>query len=167
MAVYRILNENIKNIIDYIVTNDELRLLLGDSGKDALSNSPSSIGIKELMENHIYPYANLSEPEDNQKSFICIYLWNAKNSGKNNVYQRDTKLFVDIICHEKIWTMDDGLIRPLLLLDDLDTQIPEIETKSIRGSFVYLDTNYIHYNDKFCGYRLIYSITNSSKGCSN
>lgn len=165
MAVYRTIGTNIKDIIDFIVQNDELKLLLNYSGNNALEESAVDVSIKDLMKNNVYPYANLSEPEDNVKSFICIYLWNGENAGANNVYQTNARIYVDILCHESIWTLKDGLFRPLLILDDLDTEIPNIKTDSIRGNLSHNGTIYIKYNTKFCGYRLIYTVTNSSKEC--
>lgn len=165
MAVYRTIGTNIKDIIDFIVQNDELKLLLKYTGSNALEESANNVSIKDLMENNIYPYANIAEPEDNVKSFISIYLWDGKKAGVNNIYHRNARIYVDILCHESIWTLDDGLFRPYLILDDLDTQIPEIRTESTRGTLSYVDTVYIRYNTKFCGYRLIYEVTNPSKRC--
>lgn len=165
MAVYETIGTNVKDIIDFIVQNNELKLLLYYNDKDALDGIADDILIKDLLEQNIYPYPNITVPEDNAKSFISIYLYNGKNAGANNVYQRNATIYVDILCHESLWTMDNGLIRPYLMLDDLDTQIPSIDTDSIRGNLSHVDTVYIRYNAKFCGYRLIYTVTNSSKEC--
>ena len=165
MAVYRDVGTNIKSIIDFIIQDDELKSLLYYKDNDALNNDSSNISIKDLMENNIYPYPNIVEPEDNVKSFVCIYMKTGLNAGSNNIYQRNVKIYVDILCHEQIWTINDGLIRPLLILDDLDTQIPDIKTKAIRTHLSHESTVDIRYNAKFCGYRLIYEMTNSSKRC--
>jgi len=165
MAVYRTMGNNIKTIIDFISTDDELKLLLFHNGRDALDNNPDDITVKDMVSSHIYPYPNLYTPIDEAKSFVSVYLFNGKNAGSNNIYQRDAKIYVDILCHESIWTMDDGLIRPLLLLDDLDTKIPLLDTEAIRGKVSFVSSDFIQYNTNFCGYRLIYSVTNSSRDC--
>jgi len=167
MSVYRTVNDNIKDIIDFILGNDELKVLLNNAEKDSLTIDPNTISLSDLMEKNIYPYPNISVPEDDVKSFISVYMNNGKNAGSGNVYQRDAVIFIDIMCHEQCWKLDNGFIRPLLILDNLDKNVPLLSTQAIRGSLSYKDTVYLQYNKKFCGYRLIYSVTNPSRGCQS
>ena len=165
MAVYETLNNNVNNIIDFIVNNDELKLLLYYADSEALSKSVGNVDISLLLKNNIYPYANIPDVNDDAKSLINIYMYNGKNAGRDNVFQHTIQMFVDVICHETLWKLDSGIIRTYKMLDVLDKNLSVLETDSIRGNLSHIDTVYISYNKKFCGYRLIYTLSNHSREC--
>ena len=166
MAVYDVVNENVNNIIDFVVNNDNLKLLLAITDANALSQDPNNVDVASLLSSNVNPYAKIPDVEDDAKSLINIYMYNGKNAGRANVHQRDVKIFVDIICHETLWKLDNGIIRPYKILDTLDTKLPTLKASSIRGKLAHIDTVYLTYNSKFCGYRLVYTLTNPTKNCN-
>lgn len=163
--VYKTVNENIARIRDFIFENENVKryLFYNDNPLDASKPIPT-IGDIDLK--HSFPYPNNPEPEDEAISFINVYMFRGSRANGNTL-QRNIQIFVDILCHEELWLLDDGsgLTRPLELLDILDTNLPNIVTPSIRGELAFVDSPYIQYNKRFCGYRLIYEITNFSEGC--
>lgn len=165
MAVYHTVNENISRIRDFIFSNDRVKRYLFYN-EDPLDTSKPEPTVDEINLNHLYPYPNNPTPEDNAISFINVYMFRGSRAGNNTIH-RNIQIFVDILCHEELWLLDDGsgLTRPLEILDILDTNLPTIVTPSIRGELAFVDSPYIQYNNKFCGYRLIYEITNFSEGC--
>ena len=158
MAVYDVVNDNVNNIIDFVVNNDNLKLLLAITDANALSQDPNNVDVASLLSSNVNPYAKIPDVEDDAISLINIYMYNGKNAGSNNTFQHTVKIFVDIICHETLWKLENGVIRTYKILDILDTNLSVMETDSIRGNLAHVDTVYVTYNAKFCGYRLVYTL---------
>lgn len=164
MSVYNTINENINRIRDFIFSDETTKRYLFYNSRplDLEKDIPT---IPQINLNHLYPYPNNPDVEDEAKSFINIYMFRSTNSG--NTIHRNVSVFVDILCHETLWLLDDdsGSIRPYILADILDRNIPKIMTPAIRGNMIFSGLSYIQYNNRFCGYRLTYELTNFSEGC--
>ena len=163
MAVYKKVNENIRSIIDFISKNSDLKKLIAyDNGNPLAESEPF---IHNLINDRVYLSMKIVTPDTNAKSYISIYK-NYSNMGrKNDIYNRNVFINIDVVCHETLWLLDSGDIRPLLILDAIDSKLTDISIDSIRGNLIFKDCKHLIINDKFSGYRFIYELTNFSKDC--
>jgi hypothetical protein len=110
----------INSIIKRLLDNDKITNLLYYNDTTALSQPLLNSEQRDLLiDKHIHnvPVTSFT---DNKSSFIIITLNNVTpNSG--NTQHIDYTVTINVLCHQSLWRLDDGLSRPHIIMDELYT----------------------------------------------
>lgn len=160
--IFNIIDSNIDDIFKMIIQNDDIKRLLGNNEKTALSDPVPS---KEWFDDYLFDTPRVPDTTSEVKSFIMIEMDSVSKAGANNIYQFDAEITIDVICHEDVTRLTDGR-RIYKLLGLIDSRMKDIETDSIKGEFTFSrPCRKMVYSNEFQGYRLSYSVTNMSMNC--
>lgn len=150
------LGKDINLVIDYMMKDEKLLKLLANDTYDPLSSTPISKPSKLLFD-RIYPIPKIPITEEKEKSLITVAFSNAK-SNKRNLKFKDYKLIFTIMCHIDLWQIKDSL-RPYEIASRLDNIFNEKRATEISiGKIIFSEWSYREWNEKFCGYYLVYDI---------
>lgn len=162
-SVFETIDKNIDDIFIFILQNDDIKKLLGNNLKNALSPS-EPVPEKDWINDYLFDTPRVPDTQSEVKSFIMIEMNETRKAGANNTYQLEVILSMDVICHEDVTRLDEGR-RIYRLLGLIESEMRNLKTESIRGSFAYDRCSKMVYSNEFQGYRLKYTITNNSQNC--
>jgi len=158
--VYDILDTNLDDIFSHLVANDDVKRLLGNNLKTALTDP---VPEKDWINDYLFDTPRVPDVQDEVKSFIMIEM-NRSTPTPNSSKKFNILISMDVICHESVTRLEKGR-RVYKLLSLITSQMKEIRTSSIKGEFTEKGSSKMVYSNEFQGYRLEYSVTNISQDC--
>jgi len=159
--VFELIDKNIDDIFKFILQNDDIKRLLGNNLKTALTDE---VPTKDWINDYLFDTPRVPDTTSQVKSFIMIEMDEVGKSGANNTYQFDAKITLDVICHEDVTRLTNGR-RIYKLLGLINDEMARIDTPSIKGKFTYNRCRKMVYSNEFQGYRLSYVVTNKAQNC--
>lgn len=162
MAYFEKLNNGIFEIIDMLLSNDNLCKYLVNNNFSPLSNENTPIeNPRSLIMKNIFPLPKLPDAEENEKCIINVYFYNSKPYKKNSGF-RSVDLCFDIICHLNLWQIDSG-IRPYAITNEIDKMFNDKIIEQLSMTNIFSDSwRNMKYSDYFYGYNLTYRLSQDS-----
>lgn len=161
MNIFESIDSALDDIFKFIVEEDDIKRLLGNNSKNALTES---VPNKDWFKDYLFDSFRVPDVTSEIKTFIMIEMSSTDKSG-SNLYQFDAEIVIDVICHEDVIRLSNGR-RLLKILALIDSRMKDVHTKSIKGKFTFSSPcRKIIYSNEFQGYRLSYSISNTSVNC--
>lgn len=158
MAYYAEWEDIVTKVLELIRNNDELLHYACNSSGDPISE-PIPEWSKILM-NHVFPVPKDPESVGTQKAFINVFMNTADPYYKNPFYRQDY-LNIEVVCHLETWMMDNGRIRPYVMINLIDEMLNNKNLGEISIMKVYgLGAKCVKFGDMFYGYKLIYKLSN-------
>ncbi|OPH61719.1 hypothetical protein BC351_00310 [Paenibacillus ferrarius] len=149
----------IQNIVVQLLPSQNLFKCLKYSSADALSQEDISDNEKIEMfdqsnkEKTKVFFTPLSpNVSDTAGSELRIYIRNIK---PNNIYLTNVDISIQVICSNSVWRMDEGRQRPLVMLQEIISQLNGVDIGFIGQLFFERDIRIIPHNDYYTGYELI------------
>ena len=160
---------NLDDILLFIIQSDDMKRLLVNNNKNALTEPVPAIPISEYFDKFLFDIQKLPSISDEVKTFICLEFVRARKSGANNTFYYEVELHIDMITHNDTWKLSGNKKRIYTMSDIIDRQLKSLPTNSIKGEFTFDNWNKIIYDTDgmWQGRRLIYNITNLSKNCGD
>lgn len=165
MALFGNIEDNIVELLKALSQNKDFIKLISIDEKDALSQSATET-FSSLIDKRLFMKTKVELPTSEEKSFVSIYLKNNQKVDRNNIYQYDTFLIVDVMCHNNLWDLDNNKTRPYRLVDVLHDTFKDVKIKSITSGLTLQSNTLRYYSDDFRGYTLVYKYTGNINGCS-
>jgi hypothetical protein len=151
------ISDDLKLIIEKIISNDNLCKLLYYADKGALSKPAltedqkySLIGDKVLV-------VPVVLKEDDLQSYLIVQFDNFSPNEASEVIYRDFTLTIDVLVNTKIWTLDDWTLRPYAIMHELDSMFNMSKLNSL-GPINFIGANALIINEFFMGFTLAYGI---------
>lgn len=158
MALFGNIEDNIIELFKSLVDDKDFLRLLSIDSPDCMSQEPTST-FYELFNNRLEMKPKVITPTTEESTFVSIWLRNNTKSDSNNIYQYDSIIMVDIMCHLNLWLINGNKIRPYRMVDLIEQNFRDVKIKGIRGTMNLQDNSFMQYSGNFMGYRLIYKYT--------
>lgn len=171
MGVYLKAESVINDMIYSIVTNEELmKLIVYDT---TITNPLSSTPVADpqqyiynpsepnLNTYRLYPMMKIPNANEREMTIVCAELIRTE-SINNNPYYKNYIVSFNIITHAAVKTVAGGIRRDLQILDRINELYNQKYSSDTMKPLFPLSDRYVQYNTNFCGYELIYSLTNVS-----
>lgn len=160
-AFFSTLEIKIRKIIEKIIESQDLCKLVYYDENNPLSQ-PTISDTSSLIGNRIFPLPKYSFAETEKCSRINVYFKNSQPYEPNSGF-RKIILYIDIICNDDIWLIDNSGIRPYSISNKIDEIFNNQFIKELSLKKVYfLNWNLIEYADYFHGYCLMYELSDNS-----
>jgi hypothetical protein len=147
---------DLKRILDKILTNNTLVKLLyyNDTNVSTKTNLTNAQKIA-LIGDYIKIVPKL--PKDIEtKNYIVIQMDRFTTSGDDSRFKSFILSF-DILCHSDNWVMDDYMLRPFKIMQELDTMFNMSKLHSL-GPINFVSANQLVINENLMGYSLNYTV---------
>lgn len=147
---------NLRAILNRILKNDNLVKLIyyndsSVSGKANLTDSEKSLLINDQIK--IVPKL----PKDtDQKTYLVIQMDQFAPVSEDTTF-RSFLLSFDIICPADSWVMDDYMLRPFKIMQEIDSLFNLSKLHSL-GPVTFTSANQIVINEDLMGYSMYYSV---------
>lgn len=161
-AILENIDVKINNLALKIIQNSKICKCLKFNSMDALNQNITEDEIYSLINKssdnvdnrRIYFQPFLDKSISDQRTELRIYCnFNMENRILSKCY-----FYVEIICNNNLWDLDDSKIRPLVILTEL---LQSLNGEDIGGVGLLNCQNQnfliVPYNDYFSGYRVIFS----------
>ena len=89
---------------------------------------------------------------DTVGSELRIYIRNFK---LNNKYLASVEISIQVICSNSVWRLDEGRQRPLVMIQEIITQLNGADIGFVGELYFEKDIRIIPYNQYYTGYELI------------
>lgn len=154
MAKFQELNEYINTILIQLIGSQNLCKLLYYPSLTPLSQ-PTLTDTTDLLFNQIYPLPKIPSTALTTGNFLTLITDNAELSSNKGFKTID--IIFNIICHIDEWRLNGG-IRPLLIANEIDKLFNNQRIVGI-GRMDFERMTFVYYNEKFSGYKIIYTAT--------
>jgi len=161
--IYYTVDKNIDDIFKFILQNDNIKRLLGNNLKTALTDP---VPTKDWINDYLFDTPRVPDTTSQVKSLIMIELDVVSKPDINNIYINDADFTIDVICHEDVTRLSSGR-RIYQLLGLITERMQQISTSSIKGEFTFDRCRKFVYSNEFQGYRLTYKVTNPTYNCED
>ena len=150
--------KDLKDVMFKILGNEDLLKLLKYTTPDSLTKTNLTPEEKTGMINsHIKVVPKLPTPED-VGSYIII-LFDTFTTNSNNPVYRDNVIMFDVICHTDTWVMDDYMLRPYKIMDQIDRMFNNTKLNGI-GKVEFVAANSLILTSELAGFTMMYKVIN-------
>jgi hypothetical protein len=148
----------IPNVLSKLIANQNLLKCLKYPTKDALyKNDLTQVEINSLFDNNDANEIRISftpfnlTTADQDKSEIRIFI---KQFTPENIHLANLSLAIQVIVSNNIWLMDDGRMRPSVLIQEILKELNGTDVNLV--GLLYFDSpiRVYNYNTYFSGYEL-------------
>lgn len=147
---------NLRYILNRILKNDTLIKLLYYNDSDISSKPDLTDQQKvDLINDYIKIVPKLSKDPEN-KNYLIIQM-DRFSPVSDDTRFRKLVLSFDIICHADNWIMNDYMLRPFKIMQELDSLFNMSKLSSL-GPVTFISANQIVINEDLMGYSLYYSV---------
>lgn len=150
------IGHDLKGILNRLLKNDRLIKLLYYSQSD-IENLPNLTKAEKvsMINDHIKIIPRL--PKDiESKNYLVIQMDSFTPIG-NNSRMRGFLLSFDVLCHADNWIMDDYMLRPFKILQELDSMFNMSKLHSL-GPVNFVSANQILINEELMGYSIYFKV---------
>ena len=153
MSKFNELNDNIKKIIETILSSQDLCKILYYSSTTPLleANLPDT---SIILLNNLFPTPVTPTIEDEAKSIITIVLDDFALGRDNNAF-KTSKIVFNVFTHLDLWLLNDTKIRPYSILNEIDTLFNQQRIATI-GKLEFVSSRWIAISAKWHGYQISY-----------
>jgi hypothetical protein len=149
-------NENLMDILDKLISNQNLCKLLYYDSSDPLKENDIA-DTKILLKKNIIPKPFMQIANTQSVSFLTVYFDNFRF--RNNDYQ-DGSIVCNVVCHETLWEIKGGL-RPYSVISELENMFSNQKVLGI-GKTQLDSIKQVWINDNYKGYQVIFRFTDFS-----
>jgi hypothetical protein len=171
MGIYQSAENMLNEMLYVIASNDDIMKLIAydDTITSPLSSTPIAnpqdyiYSPESPYDNtyRLYPMCKIPNATEDKKTVICVELLKSKQID-NNPYFRHYIVAFDVVVHIDIKIIKGGIRRDLQIMDRINELFNQKYNSDTMKRAFQEDDGYVQYNDKFVGYRLIYSFTNKN-----
>jgi hypothetical protein len=149
------LSENIEKIAMYLLSNENVRKLIGNMSDDPLSESTPDV---EYIFQNCVDFLPLFKKNNNMLNRINIVVTDVTNYDEVQTDYLDVGIRVDFLLPTDKWKIPSH-IRPLLLMSEIQKSLGGYKIADL-GSLVFDIAELIIPNDDQAGYSILYKIKN-------
>lgn len=143
--------------MEKLITNDNIMKLLYYGEKDALKKSNLDAATKLSMINDYIKVVPVLPKDLEAKNYIIIQFDSFSPSGADAMVYRDFLITFDIFCNAQNWILDDYLLRPYAIMDELDKMFNMSKLNS-SGPINFIGANSISINENLLGFTVAYKV---------
>jgi len=153
---FKAVGDNLFTIAQRILDDDDICRLLYYTDKDPLSHEPMSNNEKmELLHKNVLLVPKVPENDDIKGSYILI-LYDGFNISLSNPQFKDADLLFIIVCPPENWIINEGSLRPFMLMSKVDELFNNKKIANI-GTLVFTKADRFVLNSQLTGYGLTYT----------
>lgn len=147
---------DLKRILNKILKNDRLVKLLyyNQSNIDLLPNLTNT--EKAALIHDIIKIVPRLPKDLESKNYLLIQMDRFTPAGDDTRY-RSFILSFDILCHSDTWVMDDYMLRPFKIMQELDSMFNMSKLHSL-GPVNFIGANQVIINEELMGYSIYYKV---------
>lgn len=148
---------DLKRILNKILKNDKLVKLLYYNQSN-VDNLPNLTNTEKAALIHDYIKIVPRLPKDlESKNYLIIQMDQFTPASADDNRYRSFLLSFDVLCHADTWVMDDYMLRPFKILQELDSMFNMSKLHSL-GPVSFASANQIIINEELMGYSIYYRV---------
>lgn len=149
--------KDLQLIMERLITNDNIAKLLYYGEKDALSKPDLDAKTKLSMVNDFIRVVPILPKDVENKNYIIIQFDNFAPSGADPVMYRDFFLTFDVFCNSTNWILDNYLLRPYAIMQEID-KLFNLSKLNSSGPINFMGANSININENLLGFSVAYRV---------
>lgn len=149
--------KDLQVIMEKLITNDNVMKLLYYGQKDALKQPNLDATTKLSMVNDYIRVVPVLPKDVEAKNYIIIQLDNFSPSGSDAMVYRDFLVSFDIFCNAETWILDDYLLRPYAIMNEIDRMF-NVSKLNSSGPINFVGANSILINENLLGFTIAYRV---------
>jgi len=153
VANFKELGENLDVVLNRLLNNPKLCKLLYYDNSNPLASEDIE-ATEELLFTKIFPYPRTSELLEKASSMLIVGFDNFKSINSSFV---GSIFYVRILCHQSLWRLDVGGLRPYLIINEIANLFNKQEVLGI-GDILFDRAVEIR-EGQYLGFELVYKIT--------
>ena len=127
---FAVMGENLFKVLDQLVQNQRICRLLKYQNSDPLSEELEDVDGIELLNKQIIIVPKIPENEDIECSYIIVVFDKYVVNPNNADYKLSTLRF-EVVCPYEEWLINEGSLRPYLLMQEIDNTFNEAKLSGI------------------------------------
>lgn len=153
---FAVMGENLFKVLDQLVQNQTICRLLKYQNSDPLSEDLEDVDGIELLNKQIIIVPKIPENEDIECSYIIVVFDKYVVNPNNADYKLSTLRF-EVVCPYEEWLINEGSLRPYLLMQEIDNTFNEAKLGGI-GKLQFSHCVPLTLSPQMGGYTLYYNI---------
>lgn len=150
--------KDLSSIMFKVLENQNLLRLLKYTTPDSLSMPILTTAERmEMINTHVKIVPKLPIAEE-VGSYIII-LFDTFTPNMTNPMFRDNVIIFDIICHTDTWVMDDYMLRPYKIMNEIDKMFNNSKLNGI-GKVDFVASNSLILTSELAGFTIMYKVIN-------
>ncbi len=146
------------NIVDKLLSNENLKRLLYYPTRDALDKPPLTQDETTAMIHKNIRVVPRLKIDETVESYIIIS-FDDFMTNENNPEFRDNLIIFDVICHIDTWAMQNYQIRPYKIMGEIDGMLNGKKLNGF-GTVEFINAKQIVLNSELAGYTIMYRVVN-------
>lgn len=151
------IGKDLQLILEKIIENDNIAKLLYYGEKDALAKDNLTATIKLTMINDYVRVVPVLPKDVEAKNYIIVQFDNFAPNEVDPMTYKDFFLSFDIFCNAQNWILDDYLLRPYAIMNELD-RIFNMSKLNSSGPINFIGANSIIINENLLGFNMMYKV---------
>ena len=150
--------QDFQKIVERIFENQDVLKMLYYNTSDCTTKEDiiDETILKEISDNNVRIIPNLKIPEN--KGSIIVITFNNFLPNQSNPKFMDNAIFMDVLCPIDTWMMDNYMMRPFRIMNELQTSFDKQKLNGI-GVVNFITADLLTLGD-YAGYQMSYSVIN-------
>lgn len=153
---FAVMGENLFKVLDKLVNNQTICRLLKYQTTNPLSKELPDVDGIDLLNKQLIIVPKIPENDDIECSFIIVVFDKYIVNPSNDDFKLSTLRF-EVVCPYEEWLVDEGNLRPYLLMQEIDGMFNQAKLSGI-GKLQFSHCVPLTLSPQMGGYTLYYTI---------